>query len=219
MNTLRRSAFCSFLFLLVVVFLSSSPLSALAAYQNFTVGDSTGWTYPTKNVIDYQSWANGHNFSLGDFLLFNYPLHQDDVIVTYNKTVYDSCDYLDSNDNDYEVWGEAGTSQFSAIPLVQTGMNYFFSGSENGDHCKGGMKFAVNVSYGEGLPASLMIPPPAPTDNTPTDTPSTDTPSTDTTQTTTPSGTSSVPNSSTLKLIHASVATLLAPFMLLGALI
>lgn len=151
--------FCSLLLALPLL------LDCTLAYQNFTVGDDIGWTFPTKNVIDYQKWATGKNFSLGDFLNFNYPQLEHDVIVTYNKSVYTTCDILDSNDNDYEVWGQPGNSSFSAIPLVETGMNYFFCGTNDGDHCKGGMKFAINVTHGEGLPASLMIPPPAPEDD------------------------------------------------------
>lgn len=39
------------------------------AYQNYTVGGSLGWyDSQEKPEIDYQKWASGKNFSLGDFL-------------------------------------------------------------------------------------------------------------------------------------------------------
>eukprot|EP00250_Pteridium_aquilinum_P013226 c21213_g1_i1 orf=266-970(-) len=136
----------------------------VVGYQNYTVGEDQGWTLPSSNVVDYRKWTSGKNFSLGDFLLFSYPQEDHNVVVTYNETVFKTCDFLDGNDGDYEVWGEAGKSTYSAIPLVRTGMNYFFCGAEGGAHCKGGMKFAINVTEGEGLPASLMVPPAAPAD-------------------------------------------------------
>lgn len=136
-----------------------------SAYQNFSVGDDKGWTYPTANVVDYQKWAQGKNFTLGDFLLFSYPQEEHDVVVTYNETVFKACDYESSTDNDYDVWGQAGNSTYSAVPLVRTGMTYFFCSVNSGEHCKGGMKFSINVTQGEGLPASLMFPSSAPFDS------------------------------------------------------
>jgi hypothetical protein len=42
------------------------------AYENYTVGDELGW-YDQLEVsgVDYQKWADGKNFSLGDFLSKN----------------------------------------------------------------------------------------------------------------------------------------------------
>jgi hypothetical protein len=47
----------------------SAAVPGAAAYKNYTVGDDKGWydglTHPG---VDYQEWADGKNFSLGDFL-------------------------------------------------------------------------------------------------------------------------------------------------------
>jgi hypothetical protein len=51
------------LLLLVVTLAHTDPADA---YQNFTVGDSGGWT--SQPVNDYATWADGKNFSLGDYL-------------------------------------------------------------------------------------------------------------------------------------------------------
>lgn len=82
------------------------------------------------------------------------------MIVTYNASVYKSCDYLDAGDDDYEVWGEAGVSTRSEIPLVRVGATYFFCGTNNSFFClEGKMKFWIDVSQGDGLPPSLLVPP------------------------------------------------------------
>ncbi|KAK6934474.1 hypothetical protein RJ641_034629 [Dillenia turbinata] len=59
-----------------------------------------------------------------------------------------------------------------AVPLVKEGMNYFFSGDYDGDQCKHGQHFKINVTYGRGLPESLKNPAdksPAPTSPDPGD--------------------------------------------------
>lgn len=148
---------------LLAVLLACICRSALADYQNFTVGDKEGWR-PNPSV-SYAKWASDKNFTLGDYLIFNFADPNYDVIRTYNATVYKNCDYMDSN-GDFEVWGELETTMASAIPLVEMGPNYFFCGVNNSKLCKEGMKFTVTVTEGDGLPASLAIPPPAPTNGT-----------------------------------------------------
>ncbi|KAJ8615241.1 hypothetical protein MRB53_034613 [Persea americana] len=45
--------------------------SKAAAYKNDTVGDSLGWYDKLQEpTINYQEWAAGKNFSLGDFLKY-----------------------------------------------------------------------------------------------------------------------------------------------------
>lgn len=42
---------------------------SVQAYKNYTVGDSLGWyDNQEKPNINYQKWASGKNFALGDFL-------------------------------------------------------------------------------------------------------------------------------------------------------
>jgi len=149
------------------------------AYKNYTVGDSLGW-YDNimKSSVDYAKWAAGKNFSLGDFLIFNTDTNHS-VVQTFNQTTYKTCDLLDASDDDYIEWS---TSEPSAnaepttvpVPLLKEGINYFFSGDYDGWQCsKGGQKFEINVTHGQGLPPALLVPPAAPSPPTDdgTDTP------------------------------------------------
>ncbi|KAJ6287559.1 hypothetical protein OIU78_005988 [Salix suchowensis] len=54
-----------------LLLLLPSFLGSVGAYKNYTVGDSLGWYDATmKSNVNYQKWADGKNFSLGDFLSF-----------------------------------------------------------------------------------------------------------------------------------------------------
>ncbi|KAJ8635433.1 hypothetical protein MRB53_009700 [Persea americana] len=137
--------------------------SKAAAYKNDTVGDSLGWYDKLqKPTINYQKWAAGKNFSLGDFLIFNTDTNHS-VIQTYNITTYKACDYDNAEDDDTIQWatGEpAVTTQAVsiAVPLLKEGMTYFFSGDYDGEQCKNGQHFKINVTHGQGLPNSLKSP-------------------------------------------------------------
>jgi hypothetical protein len=50
----------------VAVLSAANPRAAVDAYKNYTVGDDKGWYDGLP--VDYQAWAEGYNFSLGDFL-------------------------------------------------------------------------------------------------------------------------------------------------------
>lgn len=85
------------------------------------------------------------------------------VIQTYNITTYKACDYDDAEDDDTIQWatGEpAVTTQpvSVAVPLVKEGMTYFFSSDYDGEQCKNGQHFKINVTHGQGLPNSLKSP-------------------------------------------------------------
>ena len=63
--------------LMIVPSLAAVVVAALAvtaprgadAYKNYTVADDKGWYDGlTLPGVDYQAWADGKNFSLGDFL-------------------------------------------------------------------------------------------------------------------------------------------------------
>lgn len=48
--------------------ITAAPVGA-DAYKNYTVGDDKGWYDGLSQPgVDYQAWADGKNFSLGDFL-------------------------------------------------------------------------------------------------------------------------------------------------------
>ncbi|TKY57118.1 Mavicyanin protein [Spatholobus suberectus] len=135
------------------------------AYKNYTVGDSIGWFDNTeKPDVNYQKWAANKEFSLGDFLIFNTDTNHS-VVQTYNLTTYKLCDYDDAQDKDTNQWSTSDPSNTQthpvtvAVPLVKEGMTYFFSGDYDGDQCKNGQQFKINVTYGQGLPKSLKTSP------------------------------------------------------------
>lgn len=88
------------------------------------------------------------------------------VIQTYNLTTYEACNADDASDNDtFEYNG--GNSAFGErvtipVPLTFEGLNYYFSDIDDGVQCLNGMRFAVDVKHGAGLPPSLNHPPPPP---------------------------------------------------------
>ncbi|KAL6850430.1 hypothetical protein ACP4OV_021057 [Aristida adscensionis] len=134
-----------------------------AAYKNYTVGDDKGWFDGlTLPGVDYQAWADGKNFSLGDFLIFNTDKNHS-VVQTRNGTLYKSCDYNDSGPDDTVEWS-AAAPEFSKdavtvpVPLLKEGRTYFFSGNYDGEQCENGQRFAVDVAHGQGLPPDLRPP-------------------------------------------------------------
>ncbi|KAG5517313.1 hypothetical protein RHGRI_037911 [Rhododendron griersonianum] len=137
---------------------------AAEGYKNYTVGESLGW-YDTlqKPTVNYQKWVADKDFSLGDFLIFNTDSNHS-IVQTYNFTTYKRCDYNDAQDDDTIEWSAVDPSSTSpqpvrvAVPLVKQGMNYFFSGDYDGEQCKFGQHFKINVTYGQGLPPSLKSP-------------------------------------------------------------
>uniref|UniRef100_A0A0D3EMH4 Phytocyanin domain-containing protein n=1 Tax=Oryza barthii TaxID=65489 RepID=A0A0D3EMH4_9ORYZ len=159
----------------------SAAVPGAAAYKNYTVGDDKGWydglTHPG---VDYQEWADGKNFSLGDFLsdfclsdmfvaaaaaaaVFNTDKNHS-VVQTRNETLYKSCDYNDSGPDDTVEWS-AAAPEFSkdavtvAVPLLKEGSSYFFSGNYDGEQCESGQRFAVAVAHGQRRPPSTSATP------------------------------------------------------------
>ncbi|KAL5580308.1 hypothetical protein UlMin_012750 [Ulmus minor] len=153
-----------FFFLFFSCFVLGSLLRSAEAYKNYTVGDSLGWYDSTeKSDVNYQKWASGKTFSLGDFLLFNTNTNHS-VIQTYNLTTYKLCDSDDSSDKDTTQWSTADPSNTATrpitvpVPLLKEGPTYFFSGDYDGDQCRSGQHFQINVTHGQGLPKSLQNP-------------------------------------------------------------
>ncbi|XP_051132808.1 cucumber peeling cupredoxin-like [Andrographis paniculata] len=136
------------------------------AYTNHTVGGVAGWFFNSttnKTSADYVAWASNRTFSLGDYLIFNTSTNQT-VIQTYNKTTYVNCTMDESSDNDTFLYN-GGNNQFGVatiiqVPLTLEGLQYYFSGAQDGEQCKNGMAFEIKVNHGIGLPPSLNQPPP-----------------------------------------------------------
>ncbi|KAJ0235979.1 hypothetical protein HA466_0259970 [Hirschfeldia incana] len=143
---------------LVIVCLMVLCLSA-DADKNYTVGESKGWfDIQERPSVNYQKWADSKSFSLGDFLTFNTDSNHS-VVQTYDFKTYKSCDYNNNEDNSTREWSAAKPSATSPVPvsvkvpLVKEGSNYFFSGNYDGEQCKFGQHFMINVTHGQGLPA------------------------------------------------------------------
>ncbi|KAK3159845.1 hypothetical protein QOZ80_1BG0051760 [Eleusine coracana subsp. coracana] len=161
----RRNLSLPLMMCLAVALVAVAPRAA-DAYKNYTVGEDKGW-YDGLAIpgIDYQEWADGKNFSLGDFLIFNTDKNHS-VVQTRNATLYKSCDYFDSGLDDTVEWS-AAAPEFSkdavtvAVPLLKEGRTFFFSGNYDGEQCENGQRFAIDVAHGQGLPPDLR-PPAAP---------------------------------------------------------
>ncbi|KAJ4879006.1 early nodulin-like protein 18 [Raphanus sativus] len=158
MSCSMGSSSCCFNVLLIIMSLMVLSLSA-DAYKNYTVGESKGWfDIQERPSVNYQKWADSKSFSLGDFLVFNTDSNHS-VVQTYDFKTYKSCDYINNEDNSTREWSAAKPSAKSPVPvtvkvpLVKEGSNYFFSGNYDGEQCKFGQHFMINVTHGQGLPA------------------------------------------------------------------
>nr|XP_043630485.1 blue copper protein-like [Erigeron canadensis] len=117
----------------------SSPLSG----NVFMVGDASGWTLN----FDYQTWAMGKEFVVGDKLVFKYPAGVHNVYKV-NGTGFQQCTTMGSNG--------ALSSGHDVVPLTTPGRKWYICGV--GKHCeKGGMKLVIDV-----LPQSTVSPSPSP---------------------------------------------------------
>eukprot|EP00252_Welwitschia_mirabilis_P008497 TRINITY_DN20392_c0_g1_i1.p1 TRINITY_DN20392_c0_g1~~TRINITY_DN20392_c0_g1_i1.p1 ORF type:complete len:215 (-),score=10.20 TRINITY_DN20392_c0_g1_i1:122-766(-) len=106
--------------------------------------------------FDYIKWGSSMNFSLGDFIIFKTDTNHT-IIQTYNATVYENCE-SDADDSLEYSAGQPSTAARPAtiaVPLVQTGENFFFSGLYDGEQCRNGQRFQIMVEKGAGLPPEL----------------------------------------------------------------
>ncbi|XP_010266855.1 PREDICTED: mavicyanin-like [Nelumbo nucifera] len=112
----------------------------------YTVGDEEEW----NTGVNYLSWSQKYNFSVGDVLAFNYVKGQHNVVEVVEET-YRSCDASSGVLATYN-------SGMDQVKLTQAG-NYWFICNISG-HCLGGMKFGIVVREGNATKASVSTPPP-----------------------------------------------------------
>ncbi|KAK9129412.1 hypothetical protein Sjap_009899 [Stephania japonica] len=134
--------------LLINIITTLLMLIILAFYsaesKSYTVGDGEGWDIGTN----YMAWAQGHNFTAGDVLVFKYVKGQHNAYEV-TKEVYRSCDVGNGSANAGVVRKyESGSDEV----VLGEAREYWFICSFEG-HCLGGMKFGVDVSL------ELMTPP------------------------------------------------------------
>ncbi|PIN01727.1 hypothetical protein CDL12_25763 [Handroanthus impetiginosus] len=122
-------------------------LLAPAAYaqKTHTVGDSSGWN--TK--VDYEKWARGQNFSIGDFLVFTYDSSHE--VNEVNQTDYQNC-----NTDEEPIHRYSSSPTNISLSKAET---YFICPRSN--HCSDqGMKLTVTVSGGSTSPGGSKPSPP-----------------------------------------------------------
>ncbi|OAY64994.1 hypothetical protein ACMD2_17702 [Ananas comosus] len=167
---------------LLAVAVVTIPCFAAAAadtappYANHTVGGAAGWFFnatANASATNYSAWAATQSFYLGDYLIFNTNANST-VVQTSNETAYQLCDASGGDDGDggggddtffFSGGGGGrggGAEEAVAVPLTVEGALYYFSDDDDGIQCARGMRFAVAVARGRGLPPALAAPPPPP---------------------------------------------------------
>ncbi|KAF3448441.1 hypothetical protein FNV43_RR09154 [Rhamnella rubrinervis] len=130
--------------LFMVLVIAAIFVPSISAVE-YVVGDDKGWT----TYFDYQSWANGKVFFVGDKLVFKYKQGTDSVL-RVNGTGFQQCE---------APYGtQPLTSGNDVVILATPGRKWYISGVS--DHCEfGNQKLAITVLPPWTFPPSL---PPAP---------------------------------------------------------
>ncbi|KAI9185421.1 hypothetical protein LWI28_007097 [Acer negundo] len=116
---------------LVVFALISTMIPVMTLAKEFVVGDGKGWT----TNFDYQAWAEGKDFRVGDILVFNYPSGAHTVLKV-NGTGFQNCIKPPAS--------EALTSGRDEIVLTTAGRKWYICGV--GTHCEtAGQKLFITV--------------------------------------------------------------------------
>ncbi|CAN1245796.1 Blue copper protein [Linum grandiflorum] len=111
----------SSLFAVFVAIVACIPSPALA--KDFLVGDNHGWTIN----FDYQAWAYGKDFRVGDRLIFKYPMGNHNVYKA-NGTEFQNCEVPSAASR-----GLAMTSGNDVVTLLTPGRKWYICGKPN--HC------------------------------------------------------------------------------------
>ncbi|XP_020258225.1 mavicyanin-like [Asparagus officinalis] len=133
--------------ILAIVFVA---LPALAQGTEHIVGDYYGWTLN----FNYNTWAKGKEFRVGDTIVFNYATGKHNVFKV-SGSAFEHCSVPPEN--------EAMVTGNDVITLETPGRKWYICGKAEGKHCWSGMKLLIDV-----LPASIEHPPVAAPLNSPT---------------------------------------------------
>eukprot|EP00253_Pinus_taeda_P000001 PITA_00001 len=131
--------------LVVAMAMMVLPFNCLAT--DYTVGDSAQWTLG----VNYNTWASGKTFIVGDKLVFKYTPGTHNALVV-NKAAYDSC--LATNPL------ATHTSGNDTITLDSTGAKYYICGITG--HCSAGMKLTITVGAASTSKKNGTAPSPSP---------------------------------------------------------
>ncbi|XP_038901117.1 mavicyanin-like [Benincasa hispida] len=106
------------------------------------VGGNSGWS----QGVNYETWAAGQNFSVGDTLMFNYAGSHS--VAEVNEESYKACS------SSSVIRSHTGGS--TSIPLSKAGPRYFICPTPG--HCASGMKLQVNVLAANSTPNPTPTP-------------------------------------------------------------
>ncbi|XP_075090688.1 basic blue protein-like isoform X2 [Nicotiana tabacum] len=98
------------------------------------VGGSQGWDEST----DFNSWASGETFKIGDTLVFRYNPGLHSVVEVEGESAYKSCD-TSSSVNSMSAGNDV-------VKLNKPGTRYFACGTAG--HCDQGMKLKITTVTG-----------------------------------------------------------------------
>ncbi|XVF30758.1 hypothetical protein REPUB_Repub16aG0086200 [Reevesia pubescens] len=104
---------------------------AISFAMEYIVGDNDGW----KPGVDYQAWAKGKQFIVGDTLLFKYKAG-DHNVYKVNGTDFQSCTVPKNN----SLGSFTGND---TIKLAVAGNKWYICGVSG--HCEGGQKLKITV--------------------------------------------------------------------------
>ncbi|XVF67953.1 hypothetical protein PTKIN_Ptkin10aG0163500 [Pterospermum kingtungense] len=105
-----------------------------ATSEVYTVGDEDQW----NSEVEYVSWSQKYNFTIGDVLVFKYNKGQHNAFEVTEAT-YRSCDTSSGVLAKYETGNDR-------VKLTES-KKYWFICNVNG-HCLGGMRFGIDVKAG-----------------------------------------------------------------------
>ncbi|XP_055960430.1 blue copper protein-like [Mercurialis annua] len=134
-------------FMIFMLIAALVPITTLG--REYIVGDESGWTFN----FDYQTWAQGKNFQVGDKLVFKYPVGFHNVF-RVNGTGFQNCIIPPIE--------QALTSGNDTIALAAPGKKWYICGVAK--HCEnGGQKLAINVVNSQlpFFPAPTIAPSPS----------------------------------------------------------
>ncbi|KAB1211762.1 Blue copper protein [Morella rubra] len=120
--------------LLLVLLLYVSWITEEALAAQHVVGGSQGWDEST----DFNAWASGQTFKVGDQLVFKYTSGLHSVVELANEKAYKNCNIgsaLDSMNSGSDV-----------VKLNKPGTRYFACGTLG--HCNQGMKLKIKTVAG-----------------------------------------------------------------------
>ncbi|XP_059664061.1 blue copper protein 1b-like [Cornus florida] len=127
-----------------IIIIAILALSISVSAKEFIVGDDAGWTVN----FDYQDWANGKEFVVGDKLVFKYPVGNHNVFKV-NGTAFKACMKPPPS--------EAMTTGNDVITLATPGKKWYICGV--GMHCAyGEQKLAITVQPQQNLAPAPSFP-------------------------------------------------------------